>query len=111
MIMKLAIDEKNVQSPIPAFIMDISPQFLNLLGYEDLTNTYLPELVPLSHHRKIEDNSMLIKVEYVEGLVVPKFLCQYTDAYIRHRNGYYIHLNMNCTTYFVRKKKKNSIHF
>jgi hypothetical protein len=105
MIMKLAIDEDCFLSPIPAFIMDISPQFLNILGYDDLTNKYLPELVPIIHHTKIPQNSLKINVEQVEGLVIPKFQGKYKNAFLRHKNGHYIHLIINCITYFVKTKK------
>ena len=111
-LQKVMIDDDDFRSPPPSFILDISPQFLNLLGYNDLSNSYFPDLIPKKHHHNVAGKDFTIKIENVKGLISPKINCK-KKAFLKHSKGHYVSLDLNCTGYLVNKrifkKKKKMI--
>eukprot|EP01091_Cochliopodium_minus_P005037 TRINITY_DN1499_c0_g1_i1.p1 TRINITY_DN1499_c0_g1~~TRINITY_DN1499_c0_g1_i1.p1 ORF type:complete len:331 (-),score=42.72 TRINITY_DN1499_c0_g1_i1:16-1008(-) len=98
------IEKMNCTFPFPSFISDISPTFLNMLGYnqQDFSNSYYPDLIHTNHHQSIAGR-MRFKVVEVKGIVEPK-LCFEEHIFLRMKNGNYLHFISNSTSFFDLRK-------
>ena len=100
-----------LESPPKSLILDVSPQFLKLLGYNNLMNSYLPDLVPKNHHIKIDQRNISVKINNVKGLMNPKLQCIVKNAFFKHGDGHFINIDLKAIFYFVIKKQKHFLIF
>ena len=87
--------------PLPSYVLDISPLFLQYLGYGDLKNVCLSDLVPKHHKISIEKKTRTIQVHTVPGLVNPKLVIHNDSMYLKKANGLFTELWVTLTAFFV----------
>eukprot|EP01091_Cochliopodium_minus_P020509 TRINITY_DN8999_c0_g1_i1.p1 TRINITY_DN8999_c0_g1~~TRINITY_DN8999_c0_g1_i1.p1 ORF type:complete len:283 (-),score=50.83 TRINITY_DN8999_c0_g1_i1:76-924(-) len=91
--------EDKMTYPIKSYIIEVSQSFQNLLGYENLINKSLDELIPKNHHQSINKNNMPIIVERIKDYKTPKLIYTH-DLYFKHASGNFVRVLFNSAIYF-----------
>eukprot|EP01091_Cochliopodium_minus_P005539 TRINITY_DN1544_c0_g1_i2.p1 TRINITY_DN1544_c0_g1~~TRINITY_DN1544_c0_g1_i2.p1 ORF type:complete len:343 (-),score=55.89 TRINITY_DN1544_c0_g1_i2:44-1072(-) len=109
-VMKIApINEGKKTCPMPSHILEVSSSLLKLLGYDNLTNYYYPDLIPLKHHKVIDKENNTFTAEKVNGQIANCKMSFEDSLYLRHSNNHYVQVFSKVSTYIDHCSKSPTI--